>query len=180
MDNTTIYITPVDAIGTIIIDGQENIGTVVIGTQMVTANLGTPDITVIGDGVPGPAGPEGPAGDSGAESFTRTAARALSGHRVVKAVVGGEIDYASNDTIADALIVEGITTGAADEGNDIAIQAAGEMTEGSWAWSLGPVYCGLNGVLTQNPPAGAWIKQVAVAVDTTKIIVGLMPTIITN
>jgi len=146
---------------------------------MTTVVIGDPPITVIGPNIPGPPGPEGPPGPSGGSAFVRQAAQALSGHRVVRAVANNEVDYASNDQAADAALIEGITTGAAGLGGDIEVQAMGEMIEGSWSWSLGPIYCGLNGQLTQSPPSGAWIRQVAVAVDTDRIVINLQPPIIT-
>lgn len=146
------------------------------------------DLVIIGPnipGPPGPAGPEGPQGPqgvpgtAGASTFTRTAAQALSGHRVVKAVAGNAVNYASADETGDALLIEGITAEAAESGADIILQDSGEMYEGSWSWTLGPIFCGINGQLTQTAPAGAWIRQVATAVDSNRIIVALQPPIFT-
>jgi hypothetical protein len=157
-------------------------------TNNTNVYLTEQDITVTGPDIPGPPGPPGPQGpqgpqgipgSSGASTFTRTAAQALSGHRVMKTVGSSSVNYASNDQSADALLVEGITANAASQGDDIVVQDSGEMADGSWNWALGPIYCGANGQLTQSPPAGAWIRQVALAVDTDTIIVGLQPPIFT-
>jgi hypothetical protein len=155
--------------------------TVVIGDPPITVigpNVQGPTI-VIGPNIPGPPGADGPPGPSGGGTFIRQAEQALSGHRVVKAVANNEVNYASNDQFSDAALIEGITTGAAGSGDDIEVQSSGEMVEDSWSWSLGPIFCGLNGQLTQSPPAGAWIRQVGVAVDTNRIVISLQPPIIT-
>jgi hypothetical protein len=191
----TTVILPDNGIGTVVIPDQ-NPGIVVLDDSGVAAP--TPPQPVIlppsgntvvlaqGGGVvlltsdaPGPPGPQGPPGPSAGQTVTRIAARALSGERVVKAVAGDAVDYASADQLADAFIIEGITTTAADSGTTIEVQAAGEMFSDTWSWSLGPVYCGLDGKLTQTPPQAAWIRQVATAVDTGRIIVNLLPPIVT-
>lgn len=47
MNDTTVYIAPVDCVGTITIDGPENIGTVIVGADKTTVILGEPDVVVI-------------------------------------------------------------------------------------------------------------------------------------
>lgn|GEM_PF-2977809 len=179
MTDTVVYLG--DAPQTIILN--DDAGTVIVGNpDNTTVVLGTDDTIIIGPDVPGPPGSDGaqgPPGPSGGATFTRTAAIALSGHRVVKTVGSNKVNYASNDQSADALLIEGITTGAADANADIFVQDSGDMVEGSWNWNLGPVFCGTNGTLTQNPPAGVWLRQVAVAIATDTIIVGLQPSIFT-
>jgi hypothetical protein len=145
----------------------------------VTVVLDDPDVTVIGPDLPGPPGPQGPAGPAGGSTFTRIAAQALSGQRVVKAVSGGKVNYASADQSSDALLIEGITTGAASSDTEVTIQSTGEITDGAWSWALGPVFCGLNGQLTQTPPSALWICQVALATDPTTIVVGIKAPIFT-
>lgn len=155
---------------------------ILLDDDPVTVIVGAPEVTVVGPdmpGPPGPRGPDGPQGPPGGTTFTRVAAQALSGQRVVKAVAGGYADYASADEDTDALLIEGITTGAASSGDEVTIQNTGELTEESWSWSLGPVFCGLNGQLTQTPPNATWICQIALAIDPTTIVIGIRPPIFT-
>jgi hypothetical protein len=123
-------------------------------------------------------GPQGIPGTPGGSTVTRTASGVISGHRVVKALAGGAVGYPSISDTTDAGLIEGITTGAADPGADVTVQIAGQMVEPSWNWSLGPVYCADNGVLSQSVPSGAWLRQVAVAVAPDTIIIALQPVFI--
>jgi len=51
------------------------------------------------------------------------------------------------------------------------VQVSGLLTESSWAWQPGLVYCGDGGVLTQSPPVTGWLLAVgrAIAADTIEI-----------
>jgi len=123
-----------------------------------------------------PAGPPGAPGQDGAAGeavVVREAAQALGGHRVVKPVASDEVDYASSDIAGDGDLILGITKGAAAAGDDVQVQVGGTMTEGSWNWILGPVYCGLNGVLTQVVPTSGFVCRVAKALSPTTILVNV-------
>jgi hypothetical protein len=125
-----------------------------------------PDVQIVNDrssairvqlGQQGPRGAPGEAGSGGGGenvTSTRTASAALSGHRVVKLLSDGTVDYADAANSADAAIVLGVTLGAAISGGDIQIREVGEIVEGSWSWTAGlPVWLGSTGHLTQSPPA---------------------------
>lgn len=98
MDSTTAYIAPVDSVGTVVINGPEPIGTVIIGDEAVAVVLGEPDVvasetpdplsvivadnpitvliskpelTIIGPDIPGPPGTGG-ASDAAAVSYDST------------------------------------------------------------------------------------------------------------
>lgn len=90
---------------------------------------------------------KGARGDAGGVA-RRTANAALGGHRVVKGLASGNAAYASSDTVGDASLILGITEHAVDSGAEVTIRYQGDMEEGSWNWSPGPVFCGVNGVLT--------------------------------
>lgn len=115
-------------------------------------------------------GPPGGAGTGGAsQSIIRNAVvQPLGGNRIVRAVTGG-VDYASSDDLADAEAIVGFTQTSAVLDAPVVVQTGGEMTEGSWNWTVGgPVYCGLNGLPTQVPPVTGFMCRVgkATAVDT--------------
>ncbi|HRO02418.1 MAG TPA: hypothetical protein PLS69_02285 [Terricaulis sp.] len=125
----------------------------------------------------GARGPAGPAGAPGGASFARIASVALGGHRVVRALPNDEVAYASSADPTHADLIIGITTGAANESEEISVAAGGEITEGSWTWTPGPVFCGVNGVLTQTPPASGFIRQIGTADAPDRLIIDLRPPI---
>jgi hypothetical protein len=131
-----------------------------------------PLISLLSDGRQGPAGPPGIPGPAGGSAILRTAATTLSGHRVVKALDNGQVNYADN-TLADALTVCGITTGAVIGGAVATVQASGSLTEPSWTWVAGPVYLAANGNLTQSVPVSGVVLQVGVALSATELFIDI-------
>ena len=67
--------------------------------------------------------------------------------------------------------IAGVTTGAASEDATVTIMANGEMTEGSWSWSPGPVWLGTSGTLTQTPPSSGSVVRVGTALGATTLFV---------
>lgn len=115
---------------------------------------------------------------SSVEATYLKAARPLSGHRVLKITPDGA-DYASSAIIADAASVIGISVDAADAGQPIKIQTAGELSEPSWAWTVGqPVYNGVDGVLTQVGASAGYSLVVGVAIEATSILVAMKQPIV--
>lgn len=109
-------------------------------------------------------------GGAGANVIAKTAGETLGGHRVVWINDDDKVYYASAAN-ATAERVAGLTTGAANAGTGATIQPLGEMIEGSWNWIPGPVYLGLNGVLTQTPPLTGALIEVGVATTPTRLII---------
>lgn len=131
--------------------------------------------------VPGPPGRPGPPGDTfGALTITGTALQDLSGHRAVYRRPDGLIDYASSDdpTIENNSVW--VTTGAASAGASVTAVIFGEISEPSWNWSQGLVFLGIDGVLTQIPPAAPdslFLAVVGYALGPTKMFVNRQPSI---
>jgi len=119
----------------------------------------------------GPIGMPGPAGD--APIIDTTADVAIGGHRVVRSVPDGKVDLASSDVASHGDQILGITQNAAVAGDTLHVQTAGLMVEGSWNWTVGPVYCGLNGLLTQVVPDAGFMCRVAKALSTTTILINV-------
>lgn len=138
-------------------------------TRVVQA--GATRIIVGARGLPGPVGP------GGSPTVTATAARALSGHRALILTASGA-DYPDLATAGDGERIVGLSTGAAALGGTVTLQLGGEMVESSWSWTPGPVFAGDDGVLTQSPPSGAWLRQVAVAFAPTRMVIDLRPSIL--
>lgn len=99
----------------------------------------------------------------------------ISGHRAIVST-GTAARYPDASVSADGDLIVGISTNAAANGDEVIVRTNGEITEPSWNWIPGPVFASNNGILTQTPPSGAWIRQVGVAVAPTKIVVDLRPT----
>ena len=138
-------------------------------------------VTVIEDSVfiveaagQGPAGPSGPTGSSGSPYMAFMADGPLSGQRVVRPTTAGKVGYADSSTPAHANIVIGITTGAVSDASPVSVQAFGVMTEPTWAWIPDlPVFCGVNGALTQTPPISGFSLVVGIATSPTDLVVGI-------
>lgn len=129
-------------------------------------------------GPPGPQGPPGSGGGAGATLVSTAVVQPLGGNRIVRAVSGG-VDYASSDDLADAEAILGLTQTSAILDAPVVVQTAGEMTEVSWNWTVGgAVYCGLNGLPTQDPPTSGFLCRVGKAVDSDTILINVEEAII--
>lgn len=107
-----------------------------------------------------------------------TALTDVSGHRVMKIAIGG-VTYASSDQTQDANLVLGITMGAGMAGQKVNVQLNGEMTEPSWNWVPGdPIFCSINGILTQTIPTSGFAIIVAEAILPQTVIVTIKSPII--
>lgn len=116
---------------------------------------------------------------SGSSGTTKQVATTnLGGNRVVGAVPGG-VAYPDRTVAADGPLVLGITETSALAGQDVRVRYEGSMVEVSWAWTLGPVFVGDAGNLTQAPSASGWIRQVGVALSATELWIDLQPAMIT-
>jgi hypothetical protein len=131
-----------------------------------------PQVTVVvsQQGPPGPPGPPGPAGGGGAHQMTMTAATALGGHRVVIADNTGKARYPDRTNTAHADAVVGLTITSALAGESVTVQTAGDVVEGSWSWTPGPVWIGDNGLLTQTPPTAGWLQLFGVATAPNRVV----------
>jgi len=104
------------------------------------------------------------------------AAHDLSAHRVV-ILTGSGVDYPNLANVENGDAILGITTSSAVTGSPAAYQFEGTMMDPSWSWTVGPIFCGASGVLTQTPPlTGQWLRQVGSAVGPNTIEINLYPT----
>lgn len=118
----------------------------------------------------------GPRGDPGG-GVQRVASEAVGGHRVVRGLASGEVALASASDASHVATLLGVTTGAAAAGGTLSITLIGDIEEGSWNWSPGPVYLGESGVLTQTAPTTGHLVQVGVSDKPTRLSVRLQPPI---
>lgn len=120
-------------------------------------------------GVPGPRGEPGPAGGT---AFTRQSTGPLSALVVVWEDEDGNVaalDYRDDDHID---LICGITV-SATAGGDVDVQRAGQLDDASWNWTPGRVWLGVNGALTQTPPADGNDVLIGYAVSPDRIYIEL-------
>ncbi|MCJ2072417.1 hypothetical protein MKK75_27105 [Methylobacterium sp. J-030] len=105
-----------------------------------------------------------------------TASGAVGGQRAVVAAGADQVVHASADTPDHCGSVLGLSAGAAADGAAVIVVQAGPMVDPSWTWTPGPIWLGLDGALTQDPPelpAAAFRQKLADATGPTRIVVGL-------
>lgn len=112
--------------------------------------------------VPGIQGPPGPKGDSGAAaSVSLPVGAVIHGLRIVRAENG--VAYPVDTSVelhaeqVAGLALQSVTV----TGQPVNIQTAGPVTDSSWSWTAGTLWCGPDGSLTQSPAATGWIMPVA-------------------
>lgn len=91
----------------------------------------------------------------------------------------GKAKYATPDSIANAMVI-GISTNSASIGENVTIKTSGQMTDGNWSFTKGPIFLGSNGTLTQTAPSGGLIvAQIGRAITSTTIVIDIDFTITT-
>jgi len=108
-------------------------------------------------------------GGSGSQ-VTKVADVDLGGNRVVIITATG-VDYADSSNQAHVDLVLGLTNSAALVAESVIITTNGEVVEPSWSWSLGNVYVGVNGALTQTVPTVGFVQIIGVATASDTLLV---------
>ena len=108
----------------------------------------------------GPAGPQGLQGVRGDVVLELVAAATINGHRAIADNGAGQAVHADAATLAHGLAIVGISDGAAALGAVVSARTGGPMHFSGWSWAPGPVFLGLDGVLTQSVPPSAVIALV--------------------
>lgn len=115
---------------------------------------------------------------STAEIITGIAAENLGAHRIVVAI-DGDIGYADNTDISHSGIVLGITTQAVVSGASVDVTIQGEVTEGSWNWTLNmPIFLTENGLMTQTVVSTGFILQVGYPTSYISMIIDIKTAIV--
>jgi hypothetical protein len=151
------------------IEGQNSIELGVSPIDDVTLDFESPEtveLHILQQGPPGPAG----------TVLVIRAAETMSGHRVIMTNSSGEAGYADcRDTTAFA--ATGFLAGAVTAGGLCDVVLPGQSLD----WPAGgltpllPVYLAENGLVSQVPPVTGWIRQVAVALSATLVLVDIGP-----
>lgn len=111
-----------------------------------------------------------------ATALSAPATVTISGHMVVRTVVGGLAPASSSDMdqFGDAV---GVAIGFAAAETPCAYVASGPVTEPSWSWEPGPVLLGPDGTLTQQEPTTGFVQQIGISDLPTRLIVEIQPPI---
>lgn len=94
--------------------------------------------------------------------------------------IDGEAFHPDTSISQDSLQVVGVSLTAGETNDTVVVRPDGRITEGSWSWTPGPIYCGDEGVLTQSPSNTEWILQVGRAISPTTIEVAITLPILRN
>jgi hypothetical protein len=138
--------------------------TVELEIDGATAVVPVTELEVIEMAEQGPRGIQGIQGPAGG-SLTIVALTALSGHRAVTAFGG----YASQ-LDSTALGVLGVITQSASAGDVVEVVQSGPID-----WPAGnltpnlPLFLGVDGMLTQEPPITGWLRVMGVALDADRV-----------
>lgn len=107
----------------------------------------------------------------GSDAVVAQAGTAVSGQRIVRYATATTVAHASSAVPADAEFVFGLSLNAAAPGADVTVLASGIATFGGWAWTPGPIFLGIDGLMTQTAPSSGFELQVATAITATEILV---------
>lgn len=105
------------------------------------------------------------------QTFLRVAAEPISALRVVRSNTSTSVLLARWPEI-EARSPLGISVNAASAFASVRIQHTGEIEDSGWTWTVGtPVFCGVNGTLTQTMPTSDYALVVGEAVTPTRLVV---------
>lgn len=119
-----------------------------------------------------------PSVSAGDTSLYRVAGESVGGFRVVYENSNGEVFYASSDDIAHSGDVLGVTTGAASLGDVVAVIRQGQVVDAALNLTPGPLFMGVNGVVTSIPASTGVSLQIGKASTASIAVIDVQPAII--
>lgn len=120
-------------------------------------------------------GRPGPAGDA---TLVLVGSMPISGHSAVAVNSSGELVPADCTAAAHQGAVLGVVVNAYAAGSSAEVKTGFPLEHLGWSWSVGPVFVGAAGQLTQALPPGALFSQtVGRAVSATRVLIDLQPPI---
>lgn len=123
--------------------------------------------TAVG-GRQGPQGIRGVPGPDGGSALQRIAGETLSALRAVYEL-NGQVFYLDYRDSAHIDLLLGITLTAADMSATVDLQRSSFIDDSGWSWTPGRVWLGVDGALTQTPPADGYDVLIGAAVSATRI-----------
>lgn len=97
-------------------------------------------------------------------------------NKVIKATNTG-CSYASSSSLADIGKISGILSEDVQQGQLAKVLSSGVIEDTSFNFNIGPVYLGIDGVLTQTLPVSGFLQQIGIAVESTKLELQIQPPI---
>ena len=135
-------------------------------------------VSIVAVAEQGPRGIQGIQGPAGGTTTVTAGATPLSGHSAVAVDAAGLLIQADCTNPAHRGAVLGLLANAYSPGDQAVVQTAFTLEHSGWTWSLGPVFVGTAGQLTQTLPVGAVFSQVvAHALSPTLVLVDVQPPI---
>lgn len=151
---------------------------VVDDVQQLVIREEVPVTEVLAVAMQGPPGIQGPPGPAGGASTVTVGASPISGHSAVAIDSSGLLVPADVTLAAHRGAIPGVVANAYSPGDEAVVQTGYLLEHGGWSWTLGPVFVGAAGLLTQAPPGNALFAQViGYAVSPTRIVVDVQPPI---
>jgi hypothetical protein len=166
----TVVVTPVQRV--VEVQAPQRVIEVQAPQRVVEVQPRVRQIEIAARGLRGEMGPQGLPGETEGATFLVPAGETIHGLRVVRAE-GGALFHPDllNDAHAGQCI--GIALQSGDAPAPLLVRAHGQISEASWSWSPGVVWCGADGQLTQTPSASGWLLQVARVITPTTISVDI-------
>lgn len=116
----------------------------------------------------GGTGTQGPPGETEGATFLATAGATIHGGRAVK-IENDLIFHPDTSSPTDAPETIGIAVQSGNTGAQLLVRTGGQLSETSWNWAPGYVYCDNAGVLVQPAPSSGWLLAIARVVNPTTI-----------
>lgn len=130
--------------------------------------LSQPEILHASQGTQGPSGPVGIPGPAGGSALQRPAGETVSALRMLYEQ-GGKVYALDYRDAAHIDLLLGVSLTAADIDQPLNVQRSGVIEDAGWGWTLGRVWLGAGGALTQTPPVDGFDVLIGAAVSATRI-----------
>ena len=111
---------------------------------------------------------------AGEQNLTAVAAVAVGAFKAVAFRPDGKIEPADHANPAHLSRVVGIAAASSAAGTPAIVRVSGLLSFSDWSWAPGlPVYVGVDGGLTQTPPATGFVQQIGIATGADALLAGL-------
>lgn len=106
--------------------------------------------------------------------FEFRANQTVSGHRVVWLTSLNSVELLTSQNVLRSNAAIGVTENAALSGSAVNVRLRGAMTESGWSFEIGkPVFCGIDGQLTQTPASTGFSLVVGVATGLNSVFINI-------
>lgn len=135
-------------------------------------------VAVVVAGTQGPVGRRGLPGPAGGSAFIRIAGEPISALRAVYELPSGAVHPLSADDAEHIDLLAGITITSASAGQEITVQRSGPLDASGLNLQPGRVWLGMDGALTQTPPATGFDTLLGYATAEQRLYIDISETIL--